>query len=92
MFNQINFTKTAVFYFTENNEVSTIWGITIVVISVCFSWALGPRSPYFSFSLAVVIVCLSIACAEKAKKIKNQCHQLIIDGDKINTMQAFNSV
>jgi len=32
--------------------------ITIVVISVCFSWALGPKSPYFSFYLAVVIVCL----------------------------------
>jgi len=44
------------------------------VISVCFSWALGPRSPYISFSLAVVIVCLynTIVCAEKAKKMKNQ--------------------
>jgi len=44
--------------------------VTTVVICVSFSWALGPSSCYFSFSLAVVTVCLynTIVVAEKAKK------------------------
>jgi len=48
--------------------------VTIVVISVCFSWSLGPTLPYLSFSLAVVTVCFynTIDSAEKAKKIRNQ--------------------
>jgi len=44
------------------------------VISVCFSWAPGPRISSFRFSLAVVTVCLfnKIVVAEKAKKKSNQ--------------------
>ena len=49
-------------------DICLIWSVTIVVISVCFSWALGPLSFYFNFSLAAVTVCLcnTIVVAEKA--------------------------
>jgi len=39
-------------------------------MSVCFSWALGPNSSYFNFSLVVVTVWLynTIVVAQTAKK------------------------
>jgi len=56
------------------------------VISVCFSWALGPNISYSTFSLAVVTVCLNntIVAAEKAKKCKIGSHQLLVDDDDDN--------
>ena len=49
-------------------DISLIWSVTIVAIRVCFSWALGPLSLYFNFSLTAVTVCLcnTIVVAEKA--------------------------
>jgi len=56
-----------------------------VVISVCFSWALGPNFSYFNFSLAVVTVCLNNTnvVAEKAESQENQL-LVVDDDDEIN--------
>jgi len=59
------------------------WYVTIMEISVCFSWALGPNSTYFNFALAFETVFLKhyCCCRESQKKVKC-CHQLLVDDDK----------
>jgi len=67
-----------------------------MVISVCFNWPLGPSTSSFSFSLAVVTVCLynitPLLWQRKPWKSKIGCYQLLIDDDTINTKWAFNIV
>jgi len=65
------------------------WGLDV---DICFfSWALGPRSSYFSVSLAAVIVCFYstiVLCGESQEKDKSADISSLL----IMTKQVFNSV